>query len=467
MFLLTLLALLALALLAYTAHQHYTSPLARIPGPALAKLTNIYRAVLAARGTQHREYMKLHRKYGKVVRVAPGVVSIADPDAYREIYKAGNKYPKAEFYGAIQGDRSFDLFGQQDERVHSEQRKLVARAYSMDSMVKLEPAVEQTLLKVLKKLDALCGREIDLGAWLQLYAFDVIGAISFSRDFGYVDAGTDAGTFRRVRAALSSAAWVAYVPWFLDIHQRLRPVIGNWLAINDRNEYFHQVASKEVEARKGREGDERDVATQLLTVQREKPQLTTKDISFMMTSNVVAGSDTTSTSLRAIFFLLLSHPDKLARLMVELEEKQASGELSEVVTAAQAEACPYLQAVMWEAVRMYPVFAALADRKVPTRGLTVDGHYLPADTTVGCHSWVISRLPEVWGPDADEFRPERWLDKENYGFLQRYMFSFGGGSRTCIGKNIAWLEMEKLIPTLLMRYDFHMAPGTKLLEESG
>ncbi|KAF2766525.1 cytochrome P450 family protein [Teratosphaeria nubilosa] len=465
MILLTVLPLLAF--LAYTIHQHLSAPLAKVPGPFLAKLTNIYRAILAARGKQHREYIDLHRKYGKVVRVAPGVVSIADPDAYREIYKAGNKYPKAEFYGAIQGDRSFDLFGQQDERIHAEQRKLVARAYSMDSMVKLEPAVEQTLLKLLDKLDGLCGQEIDLGAWLQLYAFDVIGAISFSRDFGYIDAGTDAGTFARIKAALNSAAWVAYVPWLLDIHQRLRPVIGNWLAMNDRNGYFHEVASKEVEARKGREGDERDVATQLLTAQREKPQLTTKDIGFMMTSNVIAGSDTTSNSLRAMFYLLLSHPEKLARLMEELEEKKASGGLNEVVTAAQAEACPYLQAVMWESVRLYPVFSALADRKVPARGLTVDGHYLPADTTVGCHGWVISRLPEVWGPDADEFRPERWLDKERYGYQQRYMFSFGGGSRTCIGKNIAWLEMEKLVPTLLMRYDFRMAPGTKLAEESG
>jgi hypothetical protein len=71
----------------------------------------------------------------------------------------------------VQGTRSFDLVGQRNEKIHSEQRKLVARAYSMDSMVLLEPKVDIVISQMIGQLDKLDGETIDLGFWLQLYAF--------------------------------------------------------------------------------------------------------------------------------------------------------------------------------------------------------------------------------------------------------------------------------------------------------
>lgn len=118
--------------------------------------------------------------------------SVGDPTAFREIYskssiysftcsplcvwlssglEAGNKFPKAESYSVIQGRRPFDLTGERSEKVHSEQRKLVARAYSMDSMVYLEPKINAVVESLTKKLDQLCGQTIDLGDWLQFFAF--------------------------------------------------------------------------------------------------------------------------------------------------------------------------------------------------------------------------------------------------------------------------------------------------------
>lgn len=67
--------------------------------------------------------------------------------------------------------RSFDLVGETDEKVHGEQRKLVARAYSMESMIHLEPRIDETLTTLLQKLDELQGQTIDLAQWLQLFAF--------------------------------------------------------------------------------------------------------------------------------------------------------------------------------------------------------------------------------------------------------------------------------------------------------
>lgn len=71
----------------------------------------------------------------------------------------------------MKGHRTFDLVSERDEKVHSYQRKLVARAYSMDSMLHLEPKVDGSIATFLKQLDALVGKEIDIGFWLQLFAF--------------------------------------------------------------------------------------------------------------------------------------------------------------------------------------------------------------------------------------------------------------------------------------------------------
>lgn len=73
--------------------------------------------------------------------------------------------------GILKAGRTFDLPGELDEKVHGEQRKLVARAYSMESMIHLEPRVDETLNTLLQKLDQLQGQTVDLAQWLQIFAF--------------------------------------------------------------------------------------------------------------------------------------------------------------------------------------------------------------------------------------------------------------------------------------------------------
>ncbi|KAI1798728.1 cytochrome P450 [Daldinia bambusicola] len=462
-----MIALAAIIAGVYAVYQCFFSPLARIPGPFIAKIIPTYFTYIAKRGHLHRDLANLHRKYGKVVRVAPNVLSVADPMAFREIYKAGNRFWKAESYSVLQGSRPFDLAGQRNEKIHSEQRKLVARAYSMDSITYLEPQVHSVLVSLVDRLRGIRAQPIDLGYWIQLFAFDVIGAISFSKPFGYVESGDDEGIFLRLRTAMRCLGWIRRSSTLFKLHQRLMPYVGNWLASNDRNTYFFELASKEIQARTNRDGNFKDITSQLLSVQKAKPEFNDTNIAFMMTSNVFAGSDTTSISLRAVFYLLLKHPEKYNRLMEELESKKQAGELSSPVTFQEAEACPYLQAILYEALRLYPATSELLDRDVPEGGMTIDGHYVPGGVAVGTSPWVIHRVQEIWGPDAEEFRPERWLEKENEGTLKRFFFSFGGGSRTCIGRHISWLEMSKLVPTLLMCFDMRLANGAELKEEHG
>lgn len=71
---------------------------------------------------------------------------------------------------------------------------------------------------------------------------------------------------------------------------------------------------------------------------------------------------------------------------------------------------PYFQACMREALRMHPAVGQLLERIVPAEGATVSGHFLPGGTIVGMNPWVAARDNSVYGMDACEFRPERWLE---------------------------------------------------------
>jgi cytochrome P450 len=127
---------------------------------------------------------------------------------------------------------------------------------------------------------------------------------------------------------------------------------------------------------------------------------------------VTAGSDTTSILTRSVFYQLLKHPDKLQRLMDELDQADREGRLSEYVSWQEAQQLPYLDAVIKEAGRLHPPFGLHLERHVPPEGAVICGAHLPGGTIVGTNSWAIHRREDPFGKDADEFRPERWLCDE-------------------------------------------------------
>ena len=91
-------------------------------------------------------------------------------------------------------------------------------------------------------------------------------------------------------------------------------------------------------------------------------------------------------------------------------------------------------------MRIFPSVAFPYQRWTPKEGATIAGNFFPGGVLVGCSAWVIHRNKTVFGQDANEFRPERWLESEECSkFMKRYMMQFGMGTRTCLGKNIALL----------------------------
>ena len=112
---------------------------------------------------------------------------------------------------------------------------------------------------------------------------------------------------------------------------------------------------------------------------------------------------------------------------------------------------------------MHPVIGGILERIVPAEGLTLpDGRFIAPGTKVGISAWVSSRNKEIYGEDADIYRPERWLKAENESdddFAARLKkmkdcdFTFGAGRRVCTGQHLAGLELHKITATLFSHFD--------------
>ena len=131
---------------------------------------------------------------------------------------------------------------------------------------------------------------------------------------------------------------------------------------------------------------------------------------------MIAGSDSTAVVMRTTMYNLLRYPASLARLYEEL-----AGLSGPFPTWTEFINLPYLDACVDEAVRLHPPFCLPLERVLGEGGATICGHLLPPGTVVGMNPYVVNRHRSTFGDDADEWRPERWLegDEEHKRKLKR------------------------------------------------
>jgi cytochrome P450 len=145
----------------------------------------------------------------------------------------------------------------------------------------------------------------------------------------------------------------------------------------------------------------------------------------------------------------MSTPRAYRALQAEIDEGIKSSRISSPITNAEANGLPYLQGVILENLRLYPPFTGLPFKVVPPGGETIEGKHVPAGTLIAPNMWSLGRNKDVFGPDADVFRPERWLDesvsREERTEMRRVVeLVFGYGRWGCAGKMIAFLELNKV-----------------------
>ncbi|KAJ8452671.1 hypothetical protein Cgig2_005007 [Carnegiea gigantea] len=191
---------------------------------------------------------------------------------------------------------------------------------------------------------------------------------------------------------------------------------------------------------------------------------------------VLAGRDTSSVALSWFFWLVMNHPEVESKIVGEISTvlKKTRGNdpdmwVKDPLSFDEADKLVYLKAALAETLRLYP--SVPEDFKyVVNDDVLPDGTPVPAGSTVTYSIYSVGRMKTVWGEDCMEFRPERWLAAG--GAVQEYRFdppkdgykfvSFNAGPRTCLGKDLAYLQMKSVASAVLLRFKLGLVPGHRV-----
>ncbi|KAF2771365.1 putative P450 monooxygenase [Teratosphaeria nubilosa] len=424
-----------------------------VPGPIAAKFTNLWRLLVVWSRDSHDTYLCLHKQFGDVVRTGPNVVSICKPDMIQQIYGVQKGYVKSDFYAVWQTivngkrtKRTPSLVFTTDEALHARMKRPVAQSFSLSTLVEFEPLTDSTTAVFLSRLD-------------KLYAST--GNLTFSRRLGFMERADDVeGIIASISANFDRCSILVQMPW-LDSWTYKNPVYLKFFAtpvsspivgfgqrrlqerlkgVDEQSQALIDVPDPALRAKvlHGTIPSKPDFLSRFLTLHKEQPDIVTdRQMLAYLFANINAGSDTIGSTLRAIFYYLLKSPRSLAELIEELNDAQKAGNLTAPSsTWSECHNLKYLKAVIKEALRLNPALSLPMERVVPGPALQVGEHFLPAGTVVGINPWVFHRDQRIFGKDAEEWRPGRW---------------------TCLGRHIAMLELGKVVPALLTRYEMRLA----------
>jgi sterol 14-demethylase len=206
--------------------------------------------------------------------------------------------------------------------------------------------------------------------------------------------------------------------------------------------------------RTGGTEDERDLLDVLMTLTHEDGthRFTADEITGMFISMMFAGHHTTSGTAAWTLIELLRHPEWLQRVVEELDELYADGSS---VSFQSLREIPYLDACVKETLRLHPPLVLLL--RVAQQDLEVAGVSIKQGELVGATPAVSNRLPEVF-PDAEEFRPERYLDPRFEDTSNPWTWiPFGAGKHRCVGAAFAQMQLKAIFSVLLRRFAFELA----------
>ncbi|KZP14943.1 cytochrome P450 [Athelia psychrophila] len=389
------------------------------------------------------------------------------------------------------------LLGTLGER-HRKQRKMLNPVFSprhLQEMVPIFHHVSHKLREAILSRVTTGPQEIDMLHWLGRTALEFVGQSGLGYSFDHLDDRPPhpyslsiknlAPTLFRLPflprllpyvSDLGSPAFrravVKLIP-FTDV-QSLREMVD--MMDKTSHEIVRSKESGNLVADETEVGGGKDIMSILLkanTAAAEEDRLPDAEVIAQVSTLVFAATDTTSSALSRILHLLAQHPKAQGRLRDEIRAARGQdGDLD----YKQLDALQYLDVVIRETMRLYapvPSIDRVANKDtvlplsqpiVGIDGTDIHEIAIPKGTRVTVGIMRANRDPDIWGDDAQEWKPERWLAsspdkvaKVHFPGVYSNMMTFSGGSRACIGFKFSLLEMKVLICVLLDSFAFSLS----------
>ncbi|KAG6988547.1 cytochrome P450 [Physcia stellaris] len=338
---------------------------------------------------------ELHRKHGAFVRISYNEVSVCHPDALQIL---AAPIWKGHFYNlmAVPNSNYNNVMSERDPKKHNVMHSNVASAYTLSNALKNEPVIDEVIELMEQRLIDMSqqSQQIELGQWLHLWTFDLLGEIMFFSRFGFLDQSKDVG------GSIGNNFYLSLYLTSMVYMQRLHSLLL---------------------ARKAHTEARVDMVEHWMIQHEKWPEIFLEnDLSSTVILTLGAGGGTMGSASEAFFYYLLKEDQKYLR---RLQKKTDDAKTSQVLSYLEAQQLPYLQAV----------------------------------TVLSVNPWLMHRNQACFGTDAAIYNPERWLgDPVTVKKMEKYSIPYGLSYNSCPGKNVAAIELSKITATLIRDFEFRL-----------
>ncbi|KAK3938182.1 cytochrome P450 [Diplogelasinospora grovesii] len=394
--------------------------------------------------------------YGPFVRIAHDEVSVCHPNAVKSLLVA--PLHKGDWYKifVLPDYRTKAPLGFSTPKDKLQLNKYFRPGYELNSIIRTEPDIDEVLTKLFAWMDKASQDHtpMKMGDFFSYAAYDITGEVTFSRSFGFTDKGEDIGGAIATNEAMELFfSILGYFRWFSYL---ICNPVTTWLEILPLG-YMGATSKSALKERRTNPDARFDIAAHWFrALEGAGPgNAYWNDAAILAAaiSNLGAGSDTVSCALQSFVYHLLRHPTGWQTIRDEIDAARAKGQCRDpIVTYEDATKLPYLQAALKEALRIFAPVPMGLPRVVPKGGVKFDDVFFPEGTVLSINPYVLQTSKALWGPDAAEFKPERWLGLDA-AKLDKYFCPWGGGWASCPGQHLARIQMSKIAATLVRDYD--------------
>ncbi|KAI8167103.1 Cytochrome P450 monooxygenase 1 [Colletotrichum sp. SAR 10_70] len=385
-------------------------PLRDYPGPLLQRASSLPWAFQNAIGKQAFLTQKLHDRYGPVVRISPNHLSFTQPDAWKEIYgfqpssKGSTEMNKSKIFSETVEELPKSIINA-DREEHQRLRRALAHGFSDASMREQEGMIIKYIDKLSDRLKEFADDGTspqNMAGWYNWTTFDVAGDLIFGQSFQCLERADYHPWVAFIFGAIRFGSVMTSVKYIgLNFVVQALFKMGGMKAMSQVRENTDEMMQNRMSMT-----DDRNDLFEGLLKRRKEWNLSFDQLSANALILVLAGSETTATTLSGTTYLLLTHPEVYEKLKKEV--RSAFKDSSEI--------------------------------------------------NIGSVS-KLSYIPDNW-PDPWKFDPERFLESEktNVNRLDSLQ-AFSVGPRNCIGRNLAYSEMRMVLARVIFDFDMALAPG--------
>lgn len=438
-------------------YAYLLSPLRNIPGAPLARLTP-FRAIYNRLPKRVPEAaLADYYAYGDIYVSKPDTVTISHPKDVRAVLGAMDSW-KIDVFSGLNDPILSNLVTFSHPQLASRRRRQISPFLNNQSyLAKMEAVImKHGIQALMDKWDSSLGKtddqasiEINYRNDTQLITFSIMSALAFGRDHtasdGSVIVDWISATAVYVGVSINFKALLIF-PFSI--------LIRSWLKqYREFVEYGEQSVAqrKEALAAKGQEQKPADMLQAFIDAEDpdSKVKMTSVEVQAESVGMQLAGSETTSASLTWSLHLLTLYPKVL---QMAAEEVRAQFSSEHVISYSDCRNnLPYLESFIYETFRYAPITSGFMPR-YSQRSMELQGHVLPPGTKVAFNLIALNNRLDLWD-QPERFIADRFIGDED---AKKNIFAFSYGPRSCIGRNLAWVEIMTILANLLKNYNISL-----------